>query len=449
MGEKILESRFPMIKDNTKRNLTYFYFFLIPIIIAAKYIRWIVMRQQLINVSIGWGMALMMNRKNIPFSLTLLSLSDTVSVVTDNAMAFFQSINLFQIETFIGWEIFISALFNIFILFSISEYYRNNPRAGWKENLFIYLGVGTLNIFCFSMAKEPYQMLFFFLCAYAIKKPKTFKNKIIALTITVLFTILLTRKYYGLMLLYFFAILFSVSRFFKEVNLTDKKGKKKFYRNLLLMVILFAVFHFVLMSFISNVGESTYDDLITMNYRDQNRLARATSEIVPLFNPDNRFLVTADYLIKIFRLSIPIELLFIGKYTYVFTIIFQLLLLTFIIRAFKKRDIQTFIEKDTILFTDNLDGNNDEDYGTNGDNQLEAIQYNREEVIKEEHEEHEDEEEEEDEDYKKIIQQKIDTRTVALYLYLAYLLCSASFEPDFGSWSRHQGVFFPILLLIL
>ena len=41
------------------------------------------------------------------------------------------------------------------------------------------------------------------------------------------------------------------------------------------------------------------------------------------------------------------------------------------------------------------------------------------------------------------------SRTSALYLYLAFLLCSAAFEPDFGSWIRHQGVALPIILLIL
>ena len=62
----------------------------------------------------------------------------------------------------------------------------------------------------------------------------------------------------------------------------------------------------------------------------------------------------------------------------------------------------------------------------------------------------EDEEnEDEDEIEKEREEDRRQTRTAALYLYLAFLLCSAAFEPDFGSWIRHQGVALPIILLIL
>ena len=66
----------------------------------------------------------------------------------------------------------------------------------------------------------------------------------------------------------------------------------------------------------------------------------------------------------------------------------------------------------------------------------------------------EDEENEDDEDDNEIetvpeTRDRIDTRTIALYTYLAFLLCSAMFEPDFGSWLRHQSVAFPIIIYIL
>ena len=67
-------------------------------------------------------------------------------------------------------------------------------------------------------------------------------------------------------------------------------------------------------------------------------------------------------------------------------------------------------------------------------------------------EEIEDEEEETEEEKELRLLQEEDrrlSRTSALYLYLAFLLCSAAFEPDFGSWIRHQGVALPIILLIL
>ena len=39
-------------------------------------------------------------------------------------------------------------------------------------------------------------------------------------------------------------------------------------------------------------------------------------------------------------------------------------------------------------------------------------------------------------------------RRIALYIYIAFLMGSATFEPDFGSWIRHEAVLFPIFMLI-
>ena len=47
--------------------------------------------------------------------------------------------------------------------------------------------------------------------------------------------------------------------------------------------------------------------------------------------------------------------------------------------------------------------------------------------------------------YKKIS----NIRRISLYIYYAFLLGSATFEPDFGSWIRHEAVLFPILLILM
>lgn len=40
------------------------------------------------------------------------------------------------------------------------------------------------------------------------------------------------------------------------------------------------------------------------------------------------------------------------------------------------------------------------------------------------------------------------SRRIAVAIYLAFLLGSATFEPDFGSWVRHEAVLFPIYLIM-
>ena len=40
------------------------------------------------------------------------------------------------------------------------------------------------------------------------------------------------------------------------------------------------------------------------------------------------------------------------------------------------------------------------------------------------------------------------SRRIALFIYIAFLMGSAAFEPDFGSWIRHEAVLFPIFMII-
>ena len=39
-------------------------------------------------------------------------------------------------------------------------------------------------------------------------------------------------------------------------------------------------------------------------------------------------------------------------------------------------------------------------------------------------------------------------KKLALYIFIAFLMGSATFEPDFGSWVRHEAVAFPIIAII-
>lgn len=46
------------------------------------------------------------------------------------------------------------------------------------------------------------------------------------------------------------------------------------------------------------------------------------------------------------------------------------------------------------------------------------------------------------------IKENTKSENLALYMYIAFLLGSATFEPDFGSWVRHEAAIFPILMII-
>ncbi|MCH5311503.1 MAG: hypothetical protein J1E57_06070 [Prevotella sp.] len=371
------------VRTTTQQNIRNYCNWIIPIIIVSKIVRWTIMFPQLVAMSIGWGyVPAIQSQPFRGFSASdFWGASNAISNVGDNTISFFQLINL-GFTSYQVWEVYITIIYNVLIFFCVKSFYERNPYAGKKENLFVYLNVAIINIFCLNLAKEPYQMIFFFLMAFAISKPRTYRAKSIALMGALILTILFSRKYFGLVLMYFLILNYVVGKLFGEKqNSAVSANKKKMYRKLVFMFLLFGVLHFFLLSSLMVENEDTYNEMVSANSRDW---TPAASEITPIFPNSNPLLLAVDYFIKIFRLMIPIELLIKLKVTYLFMIVNQWLILTFLVRTFRNRD-----------------------------------------------------------------KKRNPTRTVAMYLYIAFLLCSAAFEPDFGSWTRHQGVAFPVILLLI
>ena len=429
-----------MSPNNTAKNLRNFYYWFIPIIIAAKVVRWTVMYYKLVLMSIGNGMAMRMYFGMYHFRMSMLSQTSNISSVAEsNAGALFRAINFFNCVFIEDWEIYISILYNIITLILVRDFYKRTPQAGLKENIFVYLGVAILNIFCFCLSKEPYQMLFFVLMAFAIIKGKTYQQKGIFLGVALFLTVLFSRKYYGLVLIYYFFLQYIVRYFFDNINYHTRHGRQKLLSNIFFTSIIIGVAYFFLLSYLATSDESTYTEMIDANYRDMSRSSVADSEIVPFFPKGNRVFASFDYVFKIFRLMFPFELLIKGRIKYIFFIVFQSLLVAFIGRAFinrKKNTVSSGDEEDEeemeIATIGNIASENEEETGL--------------------YEELEDEKEGNDDEEEVRLMKEEDrclSRTSALYLYLAFLLCSAAFEPDFGSWIRHQGVALPIILLIL
>lgn len=366
-----------MPRNNSQKNITRFIAWLIPLIALSKIVRWTVMRPQLVDMSIGWGMAGRINSGAVPpFGSTWFGETGAA----DNVVALANAINIFGLTTYEGWEVLISVVFNAIIAVVIIDYYKHHPYAGTRENIFIYLNVAILNIFCLNLAKEPYQLIFFLLMAAAIKAGRGYTAKCILLMAVLLLTMTFARKYYVLVAIYFCVLNVLVVRWFGRAGTTAGAGRGKIVFRVFLMFCVMACFHYFLLSAMAENNEEQYEEMVWANTREG---TPATSEITPIFGGGNRILLTLDYFVKIFRLMFPVELLIKFKVTYVFMIVYQWLLFLFLIRAFQNRSRRNA------------------------------------------------------------------TQRAAMYLYVAFLLCSAAFEPDFGSWARHQGVAFPVILLIL
>jgi len=372
--------------------------------------------------------------------------------VLRNAEWLFNKINILGIETFIGWEVFFTIIYNIVFAIFIVKFYKKNPYVGKKENIFIYFNLAVLNIYCFAMSKESYQVLFWFLLAWCINSNHGYKKKTTALMIGLVFTLVFSRKYYALIGLYFVVIQFYVTSFLSDIDTSSSRGRKKLTQNIIGLFAIFAVFHFVFMGFMATASEDQYEELVRVNTREG---SYAESEITPIFR-GNRLMLTLDYFVKIFRLAFPIELLIKAKPTYLITIVYQSLLALFLYNAFKNRNKPSIedLENDEEI-EERIDQN--EEYKENDlEGKEKVLQKNSLIDGASSHQKYfdnlEEEETDEDEEENTIIPEtrdRIDTRTIALYTYLAFLLCSAMFEPDFGSWLRHQCVALPVIIYIL
>lgn len=355
---------------NYKRNMGMLALIYIPLVLLSKLVRWTIMKPQLVDVSIGWHFVSRLNSGEIkPFGIN-----------QNNSVQIYDFLNFCRVETYVEWEWFITIALNIVVFLVACRFYRNNKGATLKESIFIYLNIAILNIFCFCMAKEPAQMLCFLLMSFAIILPSNISVKKIMLCLALLFTAFYLRKYYGLVLIYFFVVEFAITNMITKIDTSTANGKRQIVFSIIGLLLFFAVCQYILLSIMSSIDPETYLDMIYVNNREG---SNAASEIAPIFGTDNRALFTVDYFIKIFRLMFPLELLVKGKVTYIFIVVYHVMLFGYLLKSF-------------INF-----------------------------------------------------KQLQDNHKLALYLYIAFWMCSASFEPDFGSWIRHEGVAFPIIILLL
>lgn len=424
-----------MYNPTAQKNISSLYIWIIPIILVAKIVRWTIMFEKLVAMSIGHGMiGKILSGEYTTLRVAGLSeASSGTDICEHNTVVVLGFLKYLGATSLLGYEVVITIVFNIILIAYCIDFYKRTPTAGTWENIFVYIGIAILNIFCFNLSKEPYQMLFFFLMAMGIKAGNGYKQKSLYLSIALFLTVLFARKYYALVLFYFFLINYMVRFLYENIDFSTKQGMKKLLTNSIFAACIMGLAYMFILSYFAASNEDAYQGMVIANYRSTITSFVSDSEIVPIFSSKNPLMMSFDYTIKIFRLLMPIELLLKGKITYLFLIGFQSLLIYFIAQAFVSNNKAK---------EDSLD---DEDEEIDEEEEKEE----EEEEEKEEEKEEEEDDEEEDDAFVAIKKDRQDTRRCALYLYLAFLLCSASFEPDFGSWIRHQGVTLPVLLLIL
>ena len=341
-------------------------FFMPALVFVAKLIRYTIMYYLLIEMGIWHSML----PKIVEGIGGLQAFGETgVSDAAGNATVIFRWINICHLESLHGMEAYITIIWNVLLIFLIA---RSKKELTISEFIFWSLSIIVLNLFSFTVAKEPVQLLIFLAMYYVlIGKNNNIKSKIFMISIIIVVAIVYFRIYYVL----FFAF---IPTSYLIMNTLFKKEDGKISEKIVLSIVGLTVLYFVFLSVAKILSPEDFEELI----RVRTRGGEATTQIINWINVggNNIALFSLNFVLILVRMLFPIELLPMGIKYWPYAL-YQFYISFYVIKGIK--------------------------------------------------------------DYKNWS----NTRRFALIIFLGFLLTSASFEPDFGSWVRHESVTLPIILI--
>jgi len=239
------------------------------------------------------------------------------------------------------------------------------------QTIFITFSIMILNIFSFTLSKEPIQMLFFIAVYWLLLSEKlSYKAKFIGVVAVMLLASVFFRSYYILIVFFMIAaqLVFVVLRA-KNMKLITVTA---------IFLLIAGTAYFVGLSVADFINHSAIDELVRVRTTTR---GEAVTVIAPSIRTDNYFFMSVNYILVLIRMLFPIELLLLGI-KYIPYVLYQLLITTVFFLSFKR--------------------------------------YNENSPIV----------------------------NLSIIIFFAFLCCSATFEPDFGSWVRHESVVFPVILIM-
>lgn len=359
------------MKNNQKKfHISIVIVFCIFAILAGKLVRHTVMRETLVVPGIGWYMVNKVNSNSYKFGLTLhnSNADEATSSATANAGFIYEKLNFLHLaKTYYDYEIMISIIWNLLIFAIIFNLKKN---YNLLEMLFIIVSVAVINIFDFTIAKEPVQMLYFIIMFLILKSETSDKYKFWGCFCVYVACFITYRNYYILMA----AFMLYLSTLYKFII---SKIRKISFKDIVFILTSMFICYFLLLNVIKMIDLSSYNELLRVRLRTSS----ATSDMKSIFMSSNLSIFTLDYILMLIRMLIPVELVRLGPKYAVYTL-YQIII--------------TYIVLKNIKNINNLGK----------------------------------------------------SRRIALYIYLSFLMGSAAFEPDFGSWIRHEAVLFPVMMII-
>lgn len=350
-------------KKEFKIEIIFFTYWLI--VLVAKILRYTVLKETLVYMSIGNGWISSLTQGGNSF---LLSFGGSVSVASENSKALFQIFRYFGLNVYSDYEIVITIIWNL-IFAAILLTLKNKMTL--SQLAFVIMTIAVLNIWDFCLAKEPLQMLYFVAIYFVLISKKIPQKAKFPLAIgIILFSCISYRNYYILI------VAFSVLAYLLIGKYLNKKDQIRWYDIVLIMAI-YGIAYMLIIIFTKHFDQDAYNAFIYFN----SRVTKAKTDLSGLFHSGILPIMAFDYILLVIRMLFPIELLKFGPQYWLYAL-YQIITSAMIIKSLLK-------------------------IKTNGP-----------------------------------------VKMCAIYLYIGFLFASATFEPDFGSWIRHNAVTAPIILIV-
>ena len=259
---------------------------------------------------------------NIYTSAYYMTYFDRSYLFTGN---FFRLINIFNFTEFFEWSLFITIIMGIISSVFLLKY----KKIRFHQLIFVLITILFANIYLFRISKDFIQLLFWGLI-YLIGTSKISKTKKNVLIFTVfLIETVNFRSYYIII-----GILYIV------LNHCLNNPKKINYKKSFLVLIISI---FVSLSFLKILSPVTYNQIINMRY-NQNFLRLESGDSITAINDllpsTNVFNYMINYLVNLFRILFPLELILKGV-KYIPFIIYQIYFtITVLLKTKNEKDVR-------------------------------------------------------------------------------------------------------------
>lgn len=302
------------------------------LIIIGKVVRWTIMRGTLIRNSIGWTYP--EHVINDPWTWEFFGteeLSRGDIGLGGNIYTFFKVVRLLFLglpEDFYSFEICITVMLGILMFLVLIGM---KCKVNDVEMVFVSLVIIVNSVYCFSLGKEAFQMMFFLLIYAVLKSGFLSTGKKIRGTIAILIMSVVTfRTYYILILVFSFAFIV-IYKCIKKMNRAFIFNWKNILLVYFLMGLVYLVFMIALQFFDTGLYQRFWNALLYASDATSAGNTYIENWITPIIG-NHVWGTWMEYMVVIIRLLFPLELLLKGSKYWPY-ILYQIIITCFMLKA--------------------------------------------------------------------------------------------------------------------